>query len=190
MREGIRSLLEARDDIAVVGEASTGKETVDKVAALRPDIALLDISLSILNGLEATRQIRKSHPDCKVLVLTMHENTESVQKKSAATQLFDVIQAVFKGKAFFSPSISKMLLEDYMKETRPPDEPLSLREKEVLQLVAEKYANRGIAELLHISVKTVYGHKDKIRNKLGIQDMAGLIRYAIQTGIINVEKME
>jgi DNA-binding NarL/FixJ family response regulator len=201
VRQGICSLLKSRDDMSVVGEASTGKEAIEKVEALHPDVALLDISMPILNGLEATRYIRKDYPDCKVLVLTMHENKESVRqvlqagasgyvvKKSAASQLFDAIHAVSKGEAFFSPSISKMLLDDYTQGAVTPDEPLSLREREVLQLVAEGHPNREISSLLHISVKTVEGHKDNIRKKLGLQDQAGLIKYAIQKGIIQLESV-
>lgn len=199
VREGICSLLESRDEILVVGEASTGKEAIEKVEALSPDIALLDISMPILNGLDATRWIRKDYPKCKVLILTMHENRETVRqvlqagasgyvlKKSAASQLFDAIRAVSRGEAFFSPSISKMLLDDYMDATNPSDEPLSLREREILQLVAEGYANLKISSLLHISVKTVEGHKDNIRKKLGFQDKTGFIKYAIQKGIIHLE---
>ena len=149
VREGIRSLLEARDHIIVVGEASTGREAVQKVSEVRPDIVIMDISMPIPNGLEATHQIRKLYPECKVLVLTMHENRESVRqilrtgaagyvvKKSAASQLFNAIEEVNKGQAFFSPSISKMLLDDYLKELEPSDEILSPIEKEILQLIAE-----------------------------------------------------
>ena len=174
VREGIRSLLEARKEIKVVGEASTGKEAVEKAGEIRPDIVIMDISMPILNGLEATRQIRRLYPECKVLVLTMHENRESVRqilkagaigyviKKSAAGQLFNAIDAVNRGEAFFSPTISKMLLEDYLEETDSPDEILSSRETEVLQLVAEGHTNKEIADLLFISVKTVEGHKDNI----------------------------
>ena len=202
VREGIRSLLEARDDISVVGEASTGTEAIEKTETLKPDVAIIDISMPILNGLEATLRIKKSVPQCKVLVLTMHENKESVRqvlragasgyivKKSAASQLFDAIHAVFKGEAFFSPSISRMLLDEYREEAGPIDKTLSLREREVLQLVAEGYGNREISDLLHISVKTVEGHKDNIRKKLGVQDKTGLVKYAIQQGIIHVDKMD
>jgi len=201
VRQGICSLLKSRDDMSVVGEASTGKEAIEKVGALRPDVALLDISMPMLNGLEATRCIRKDYPACKVLVLTMHENKESVRqvlqagasgyvvKKSAASQLFDAIHAVSKGEAFFSPSISKMLLDDYMEAAGSSEELLSLREREILQLVAEGYSNREISSMLHISVKTVEGHKDNIRKKLGVQDRAGLIKYAIQKGIIQLESV-
>ena len=200
VREGIRSLLEAREEIKVVGEASTGREAVEKAGEIRPDIVIMDISMPILNGLEATRQIRRLYPECKVLVLTMHENRESVRqilkagaigyviKKSAAGQLFNAIDAVNRGEAFFSPTISKMLLEDYLEETDSPDEILSSRETEVLQLVAEGHTNKEIADLLFISVKTVEGHKDNIKKKLGIYNQAGLIKYAIGKGMIYLDK--
>jgi len=201
VREGIRSLLEAKNHITVVGEASDGREAVEKVGKMRPDIVIMDISMPILNGLEATCQIRKLFPECKVLVLTMHENRESLRqilragavglvvKKSAASQLFNAIEAVNKGEAFFSPSISKMILEDYVKDTDAPDEILSSREKEILQLVAEGYSNKEIADLIYVSVKTVEGHKDNIKKKLGIYDQAGLIKYAIIKGIIHLDKL-
>jgi two-component system response regulator NreC len=202
VREGIRSLLEARADIEVVGEAATGREAVEKVGELRPDVVLMDISMPLLSGLEATRQIKSRFPECKVLVLTMHENKESVRqilkagaqgyivKKSAASQLFEAVSAVHNGKAFFSPGISRLLLEDYVadKEVREPI--LSPREVEILQLVAEGHGNKKIADVLSLSVKTIEGHKDNIKKKLGIKDRVGMIKYAVRKGIIHLEEFD
>ncbi|MBI4776698.1 MAG: response regulator transcription factor [Deltaproteobacteria bacterium] len=198
VREGIRSLLEAREDFIVVGEASTGREAIREVEELHPDIVIMDVSMPDLNGLEATRQIKKRFPDCKILVLTMYEDKESIRqmlqcgasgyvvKKSAVSQLFDAIEAVLKGEAFFSPSISKIVLEDYIKELDTSDRILSSREIEVLQLVAEGRTNKEIADLLHLSVKTVEGHKDNIKKKLNIRDTAGIVKYAIREKIIRL----
>lgn len=202
VRQGIRSLLEARAHLKVVGEAATGREAVEKVGKLAPDVIIMDISMPQLNGLEATRQIRKLYPNCKVLVLTMHENRESVRqilkagaqgyvvKKSAATELFDAIEAVHKGNAFFSPVISKFLLDDYLHEKDIPEPILSPREVEILQLVAEGHGNKEIADMLSLSVKTVEGHKDNIKKKLGTSGKAGIIRYAIRKGIIHPEEFD
>ena len=198
VRQGIRSLLEAREDFVVLGEASTGREAIRKVEELQPDIVIMDISMPNLNGLEATRQIKKRFPDCKILVLTMYEDKESIRrmlqcgasgyvvKKSAVSQLFDAIEAVINGGAFFSPTISKIVLEDYIKELDSSDRILSSREIEVLQLVAEGRTNREIADLLHLSVKTVEGHKDNIKKKLNIRDTAGMVKYAIKERIIRL----
>jgi len=198
VREGIRSLLEAREDFIVLGEASTGREAIRKVEELQPDIVIMDVSMPDLNGLEATRQIKKRFPDCKILVLTMYEDKESIRrmlqcgasgyvvKKSAVSQLFDAIEAVVKGDAFFSPSISRIVLEDYIKEPDASDRILSSREIEVLQLVAEGRTNKEVADLLHLSVKTVEGHKDNIKKKLNIRDTAGIVKYAIKEKIIRL----
>ncbi|OPY66851.1 MAG: Oxygen regulatory protein NreC [Syntrophorhabdaceae bacterium PtaU1.Bin034] len=196
VREGIKFLLQSRDHFAVVAEVSNGREAVHKTRELKPDIVIMDISMPILNGLEATRQIVEDCPGCKILVLTMHEDRETVRqilkagaagclvKKSAASDLFTGIEAVYRGEAFFSPSISKMLLEDYISVSGPAEEILSPREREVLQLIVEGHTNKEIADILCISFKTVEGHKDNIKRKLGVQDQTELIKYAIQKRMI------
>jgi DNA-binding NarL/FixJ family response regulator len=201
LREGIRSLLETRDNITVVAEVSNGRDAVQKTKDLKPDIVVMDISMPILNGVEATRQIIQECPSCKILVLTMHEDLEPVRqilragaagyliKKSAASELFDAIEAVCRGEAFFSPSVSKMLLVDYVEVIGDAVDVLSHREKEILQLVAEGYAHREIADMLCISVKTVESHKENIKKKLGVRDQVDLIKYAIQKGIISLNNI-
>jgi two-component system, NarL family, response regulator NreC len=198
LREGIKFLLESRPKFVVVAEVSNGRDAIQKTRELKPDIVIMDISMPILNGVEATRQIVEEMPSCKVLILTMHEERETVRqalkagaagclnKRSAASELFSAIMAVCKGEAFFSPSVSKMLLEDYIDVSGPSDETLSLREREIVQLIAEGHMNKEIADILHISIKTVEGHKDNIKKKLGVRDQAHLIRYAIQKGIISI----
>jgi two-component system response regulator NreC len=201
VREGIRSLLESRNNIMVVGEVSNGRDAIRKAAELRPDVVIMDISMPVLNGIEATRAIVQESPRIKVLVLTVHEDRETVRqilragaagflvKKSAASELFNAVDAVHRGDAFFAPSVSRVLLEDYVQVTNDTVEVLSQRERQILQLVAEGYANREIADLLCISVKTVEGHKDNIKKKLGVRDQVDLIKYAILKGIISLGRV-
>jgi DNA-binding NarL/FixJ family response regulator len=198
LREGIRFILESKSGFVVVAEVANGRDAVQKTRELKPDIVIMDVSMPILNGVEATRQIVEIMPRCKVLVLTMHEDRETVRqilkagasgcliKRSAASDLFTAIEAVLRGEAFFSPSVSKMLLEDYIEVSGPVEEILSNREKEILQAFGEGRTNMEIADLLHISVKTVEGHKDNIKKKLGVRDQVHLIKYAIQKGLIRL----
>lgn len=201
VREGIRLLLESRDNIKVIAEVSNGRDAVQKTGELRPNIVIMDISMPMLNGVEATRQITRQGHGVKVLVLTMHEERETMRqilkagavgclvKKSAAHDLFSAIEAISRGEAFFSPSISKMLLQDYVEINGDAAEVLSARENEILQLVGEGHANKEIAELLCISVKTVEGHKENIKRKLGARDQVDLIKYAIMKGLITLSKI-
>ena len=202
VREGIRVLLEAQGDIEIVGEATNGKEAVAMTKELDPDLVIMDIAMPLLNGLEATSQIKRAKPNTKVLVLTMYTNEEYVLqmlkagvngylvKKSAVADLIAAIEAVRKGEAFFSPSISNVVLKDYLRRIDEEKEGLDLltsREKEVLQLVAEGHTNRMVAELLGVSVKTINIHRTNIMSKLDIHNAAGLVRYAIQKGLIRLE---
>jgi DNA-binding NarL/FixJ family response regulator len=201
VREGIRSLLQSREEIEIIGEASNGLEAVKKAAELKPDIVIMDISMPILNGLEATRQIRELHLGSKVIILSMHENPESVKqslkagvagyiiKKSAASDLFNAVFAVHGGDAYFSPSVSKMILEDYVDVTKGDNEILTARERQILQLVVEGHGNKEIADLLCISVKTVEGHKENIKKRLNVRDQIELVRYAIAKGMVSVDKV-
>jgi DNA-binding NarL/FixJ family response regulator len=200
VRQGIRLLLESHGGFEVVAEVSDGREAVRKAGEQKPDIVLMDISMPILNGLTATSQIVKQYPNIKVLILTMHEDHETVRqvlkagaagyivKKSAADDLFDAIEAVCGEEAFFSPSISRILLDEYMSTSEETEQILSPRETEILQLVAEGHPNREIASLLCISVKTVEGHKENIKKKLGAKDQVELIKYAIVKGFISLKK--
>lgn len=199
VREGIKFLLQSKEQFIVVAEVSNGREAVQKTRELKPDIVIMDISMPVLNGFEATRQIIEEFPKCKILILTMHENRETIRqvlkagaagcilKKSAPTDLFNGVEAVYRGEAFFSPSISKMLLDDYINVSGPEEDILSSREKEVLQLTVEGYSNKNIATMLYISVKTVEGHKDNIKRKLGLKDQTELIKYALQKGMITLD---
>jgi DNA-binding NarL/FixJ family response regulator len=202
VRQGLRSLLAAEQDIEIVGEAENGRQTVQMVQKLRPDVVVMDIAMPQLNGLEATRQIMREGLATKVLILSsygddeyVHQLTEAgasgyLVKQTAANDLIKAIREAYKGNAYFSPSISKRILEYYReaylkgKPLRKHTEQLTTRELEVLQLVAEGSVNKQIAAELGISIKTVEKHRQQVMNKLNIHDVAGLTRYAIARGII------
>ena len=205
VRKGIRSLLDAEPDLEVVGEAENGREALEKVEQLSPDIVLMDSTMPILNGLEATRQVRKRFPDVKVLVLTMHTNEEYILqflqvgasgylvKQTAPQELVSAIQAVHRGDCFLSPSISKTVIEEYVRQakaagTEDSYEKLTDREREVLQLITEGFSNREVAEQLHISVKTVGVHRINLMHKLNIHNMTELTKYALRKGVISLDQ--
>ncbi len=205
VRKGIRSLLDAEPDIEVVGEASDGREAVEKVEKLAPDVVLMDITMPQLNGLEATRQIKKLFPEIKVLGLTMYTNEEYIfqllqagasgylVKQSAPAELVSAIQAVYRGDSFLSPLISKTLIDEYLKHSgntghqEDSYDKLTIREREVLQLLTEGHSNRDIAETLHISLKTVGVHRVNIMEKLNIHNTTELVKYALRKGIISLD---
>jgi DNA-binding NarL/FixJ family response regulator len=202
VRQGLRALLAAEDDIDIVGEAENGRQAVQIARKLTPDVAVIDIAMPQLNGLEATRQITRALPATKVLILSSYSDDEYVQqlteagaagyliKQTAANELIKAIREAHKGNAYFSPSIAKRL-RDQCREAFATGQPakrrtdqLTAREAEVLQLIAEGRANKQIASELSISIKTVEKHRQQVMNKLGIHDVAGLTRHAIAKGII------
>ncbi len=202
VREGLRKLLEVESDIEVVGEAATGRQAVEMTRKLRPAVIVMDIAMPLLNGLEATRQIRQAVPDAKVLILSAHSDDAYVErvtalgakgyliKQTSAHFLSEAIREVQKGNTFFSPSIAKRLRNQNQKSLdrkgrlKAKTVCLSPREVEVLQLIAEGEANKQMASELGISIKTVEKHRDHLMRKLDIHDTAGLTRYAIEAGVI------
>jgi DNA-binding NarL/FixJ family response regulator len=202
VRQGLKVLLEAEASITVVGEAETGRQAVQMTKKLLPDVIVMDIAMPLLNGLEATRQIIKDVPEAKVLILSSYSDDEYVHqlteagaagyllKQTAATELIKAIHEAVKGNAYFSPMISKRLLDHYRDAflrgapIRRRTDILTTREAEVLQLIAEGKPNKQIAAELCISIKTVEKHRQQVMNKLSIHDVAGLTRYAISKGII------
>ena len=202
VREGFRSLLKTEPDIEVVGEAETGREAVALVKKLRPAVVVMDIAMPSLNGLEATRQIRKDFPDTKVLILSAHSDDAYVEqvtelgaagfllKQTSSHELAMAIRAVQQGNTFFSASIAKRVKDrsqkslDRVGNFKTKSNTLSSREVEVLQLIAEGMPNKQVAAELGVSFKTVDKHRQHLMGKLNIHDVAGLTRYAISAGII------
>jgi DNA-binding NarL/FixJ family response regulator len=194
-RQGIKKLLEEESDLQVVGEASDGREAVKKATELKPDVILMDIAMANLNGLEATRQIKKQLPSAKVIMVTMHKNEEYVLqsfqagasgfilKEGAVEELVSAIRSINSDKSFLSPSYMRKMETG---KTETPFDLLTDREREVLQLIAEGYTNREVAKSLFISVKTVEAHRAHIMQKLNIHDIAKLVKYAIQKGLVDL----
>jgi DNA-binding NarL/FixJ family response regulator len=202
VREGFRSLFKHARDIEVVGEAETGRQAVQLTRKLRPAVVVMDIAMPLLNGLEATRQIRKDFPDTKVLILSAHSDDAYVEqvaalgaagfllKQTSSHELATAIREVQKGKTFFGPSTSRRAQDGRQKSldrgehSRRKGNRLSSREVEVLQLIAEGKPNKQVAAELGVSFKTIDKHRQHLMSKLNIHDVAGLTRYAIAEGII------
>ncbi|MCE9637352.1 MAG: response regulator transcription factor [Planctomycetes bacterium] len=197
IRQGVRVLLESEDDIAVVGEAENGRQAVEMVAKLHPDVVVMDIAMPLLNGLEATRQILEVAPSTRVVILSAHSDAEYVTrvtalgaagyvlKQSSLEDLADAIRTAHSGKTFVSPAIAlDAVAAERTGQTTAASTRLTSREAEVLQLIAEGKANKQSAAHLHISIKTVEKHRQSLMTKLDIHDVAGLTRYAIAIGCI------
>jgi DNA-binding NarL/FixJ family response regulator len=196
VRSGLRALLEAQDDLEVVAEAGDGVEARDIAIRDRPDLAILDVKMPRLTGLQATHEIREQAPDVAVLILSMHDDERYlfealkagasgyVLKRQADTELLDAIRAVERGEPFLTPDAQRALIKDVLnrEEGRPTE--LTQREEEVVKLVAEAHTNKEIAELLHLSEKTVENHRSRAMKKLGMRDRVELVRYAIRRGLI------
>ena len=202
VRRGLRDLLEAHPDWEVCAEAENGREAVDRARESRPDVAVLDLSLPELNGLEATRRIRRDSPNTEVLVFTVHDSEELVfealsvgargyvLKSDGASHLIDAVQALALHRPFFNPDVMKTIVEGYVRERTEPNSvqgqanELTRREREIVQLLAEGRGNQEIATGLGISVKTVETHRAAVMRKLGFRSIVDLVRFAIREGII------
>ena len=195
VRQGLKSLLEEKG-FTVVGEASDGHEAVRLANEKHPDVAVLDLTMPLLNGVDAARQIRHDLPGTKVILLTMHTDEQYildairagvsgyVLKSEAATDLVKAIMDVNKGLTHLSSRVSRAVVKGYLDKTESPGDPLSPRERQVLQLVAEGKTTKEIATVLGVSVKTADSHRTRIMKKLDMHGTAGLVRYAIRTGLI------
>jgi DNA-binding NarL/FixJ family response regulator len=202
-REGLRLLLQADEEIEVVGEAANGRRAVTEVARLRPDVALIDLAMPLLNGIEATRRITFEAPSVRVLVLSSYCDDHHVQqaldagatgyvmKETASQELLHAIREIGKGTAFFSPLIATRLLQRWKNRELPPSavaaQTLTDRQRDVVQLIAEGYSNKQMAALLRISIKTVDHHRQSLMDKLNIHEVATLTRYAVSHGVVEAK---
>lgn len=201
LRAGLRMMLDAQPDIEVIGEASDGRQALAEAQRLQPDVVLMDITMPEMNGIEATRQIKRALDSTRVLILTMHENEEYlfqvlragasgyILKEAAGTELISAIRVVFSGRFYMSPSAQSMMVGDYLQRVRSGEErdsysALTEREREILKLVAEGHTNNQIAELLFISPKTVDTHRTHIMDKLNLHSRAELVKYAMRRGLL------
>ena len=195
VRQSLKSLLE-REGFQVVGEASDGQEAIRKVESLRPDIAVMDISMPILNGVDAARELSRSFPKTKAILLTQHDENQYISealeagvkgyvlKSQAAGELVQAIGQVSRGQVYLSPGIAKVVAETFRTKSEKPKDPLSSRERQVLQLIAEGKSTKDVASLLGISVKTAESHRTRLMQKLDIHETASLVRYAVRRGIV------
>lgn len=203
VRSGLRMLLQAQPDMSIVGEAETGREAVQMVRRLQPDVVLMDVQMPDMNGIEATKKIKEMKGDTAVLALTMHEDDQYffemlragasgyIPKRAAPDELVSGIRTVSAGEVFLYPSLAARLVQSYLgagdSEDSPPLEALTPREQEVLTHIAEGLTNPEIAELLVISAKTVDRHRENIMRKLNLHNRVDLVKYALKHGLIALE---
>jgi two-component system response regulator NreC len=195
VRQSLKSLLE-REGFQVAGEASDGQEGVRLVEALQPDIAVMDISMPILNGLDAARELSRTSPKTKTILLTQHDEGQYISealeagvkgyvlKSQVANDLLLAIRQVSRGQVYLSPGVSRGVMEAYRSKSEKSKNPLTLRERQVLQLIAEGKSTKDVASLLGISVKTAESHRTRLMQKLDIHETASLVRYAVRQGIV------
>lgn len=205
VRDGLKNILLSMGGVVISGEASNGEEAVKFYNSLKPDIVIMDISMPIMNGIDATRIIKENDPNAKILVLTMHDNQEYlnqiirsgakgfVLKNTDKEELLEAVRAVSSGENFFSKDISKLIIDNYIRSAKDSEKsegykevPLTKREIEILKHIAEGKSNQEIANHLYISYNTVDTHRKNIMHKLSIKNTAGLVRYAIEKGLITL----
>lgn len=206
VRAGLRSLLETFPDMKVVGEASNGNEALVQIEKLQPDVVLMDVAMPDLNGIEATRRATRANKKTRVVMLSVHGAHEYVRqallagaagyvlKSADSTELETAVRTVARGERWLSPAISRIAIAAFVNEvggrteTGNPSDRLTARQREVLQLIAEGHSTKEIARLLHVSVKTVESHRAQLMERLGIHDVAGLVLYAVRTGMVHPDK--
>jgi two-component system, NarL family, response regulator NreC len=204
VRQGVAKILEAEPGLVVVGEACDGREAIAKVEELKPDVVIMDIAMPLLNGIEATRQIKKNRPQTRVIILSMHSHDRFISelfslgasgyllKDSSGPDIIQAIESALKGDTYLSPSISRKVVEDYvsLKRTKSSHEELysklSNREREVFQMIAEGRSTKDIADILCVSVSTIKTHRVNIMEKLEIDNLSQLIRFAIDLGLVEI----
>jgi DNA-binding NarL/FixJ family response regulator len=208
VRAGLRALLESIDEVTAISEAGDGRRALELVAAERPDVALLDISMPGLNGLEVAARVTSDSPRTRLVILSMHSSPSHVAqalragavgyllKDSAAEELGLALRAVMSGETYLSPAISRQVVDGFLGRLARPehdgpesiDAQLTPRQREILQLVAESRSSKEVAAMLKLSVKTVEAHRSQIMERLGIHDLAGLVRYAIRVGLVSADR--
>ncbi|HVT88942.1 MAG TPA: response regulator transcription factor [Tepidisphaeraceae bacterium] len=203
VRSGIRTLLESSREVEVIGEASDGREAVEMARRIKPDVVLMDVAMSELNGIEATRQIASMQPEIRILILSMHADEQYifealkagaqgyVLKSAAVKELMNGIREVAAGRTFVSPSLSLVVMDDYVRRAKGKHvfsevSRLTAREREVLQLIAEGKSSSEVGEVLYISTRTVETHRHHIMEKLSIHSIAGLTKFAIRNGLCSL----
>jgi len=198
VRSGIRMLIDRQHGMQVVAEAEDGIQALELAQATKPDVAILDVSMPRMTGLQAAREIRAHQPDTSVLLLSMHDDERYfsdalevgaagyVLKRSADTDLIDAIQAVARGEQFVAPDTERAAVKEWLESGRHDrlDDPLTPRELDVVKLIAEAHTNKQIAQALHVSEKTVESHRANVLSKLGMRDRVELVRYAIRRGLV------
>lgn len=201
IRRGICDLLESEPDWEVVAQAANGREAVDAVARVRPDVLVIDLAMPELNGLTAAREVLRVFPKVEIVLLTMHNTDQTIRevlecgargyvlKSDAEQDLISAVKAVARGKPFFTPSVAEVVLKGYLQRTTDPEVPerlqeLTTRERQVVQLLAEGKGNKDVAVALQVSVKTVEAHRSNINRKLSIRTTSDLVRYAVRNSIV------
>jgi len=205
VRQGLAKLLEGESRFRVVGEACDGREAISKVEQLKPDVVIMDIAMPLLNGIEATRQVKKAHPKTRVIILSMHSHNRFISelfslgasgyllKDSSGTDIISAIDASMRGDTYLSPSISRRVIEDYvsLKKSKSSREELystlTNREREVFQMVAEGRSTKEIADILCVSISTVKTHRFNIMEKLQMDNISQVIHFAIELGIVEIQ---
>jgi DNA-binding NarL/FixJ family response regulator len=195
VRSGLKLLLARQPDMEVVAEAEDGVDAIEKVLAERPDVAILDVAMPRMTGLQATHEIKSQAPDTQVLILSMHDDERYlfealragasgyVLKRAADQDLVDAVRAADRGEPFLTPAAQEALIRDFITRGEEPSE-LTPREQEIVKLIAEAHTNKEIAEILHLSEKTVESHRANVLQKLGMRDRVELVRYAIRRGLV------
>jgi len=201
LREGLHILLESQGDIEVVGEAEDGKKAIEGIARVKPDVAVMDITMPELNGIEAAQIIHETLPETGIVILSIHSDLEHIfralqagaqgylLKESAGAEVISAVRAVYLGRRYLSPSIRDTVMEAHMqnRQIHSPLDLLSMREREVLQLTVESHSSAAIAEKLELSPKTVETYRSRLMGKLGVHDLPELVRFAIKHGITPID---
>jgi two-component system, NarL family, response regulator NreC len=197
VRQGFKMILDAQADMEIVGEAGNGREAVDLVEKLKPDVVVMDVAMPELNGIEATRRVTDLSPHTRIIALSMHKDSVYVRevlragargyllKDSGAVDLVSAVRAVARGEGYLSPAVSNAVLDDYRRHVTNPIDLLTSREREVLQMLAEGKTNKEIATVLNLSVYTVDAHRGRIMEKLNLHSINELVRFAVRNGLID-----